>query len=96
MIEIINLAFRLVAMSYLGLQDYPLYLDEPGRAFDPAHKSAVVNMVKSLLEQSTFSQIFMISHDYAQYGALANAQLCVMNPTNVVVPKDYNSHVTMR
>ena len=95
MVEIINLAFRLVAMGYLGLSDYPLYTDELGSSFDAKHKSASVYMIKSLIEQSSFSQIFMISHDYAQYGALSNAQICALSTTNIVVPVKYNEHVKM-
>ena len=95
MVEIINLAFRLVAMNYLGLQDSPLYIDEFAASFDAKHKSASVYMIKSLIEQSTFSQIFMISHDYAQYGALSNAQICALSTTNIVVPVKYNEHVKM-
>ena len=95
MVEIINLAFRLIAMVCLGLQDAPLFLDEIGSSFDAKHKTASVYMIKRLIEQSTFSQIFMISHDYAQYGALSNVQICALSTTNVVLPEKYNLHVKM-
>jgi DNA repair exonuclease SbcCD ATPase subunit len=95
MCEIFNLAFRMVAAHYLGLQDYPLYLDEIGRTFDKEHRTAAANMVRSLIEQSTFPQVFMISHYQAVYGALANPQVCVLNADNILVPKEFNQHVVM-
>lgn len=91
--EIINLAFRITAMQYLDLQDYPLYLDEVGRTFDKEHRNAAAMMIRSLIEQSSFSQIFMISHYENLYGALAGAQVCVLNPNNITTPESYNQHV---
>lgn len=93
--EMVDLAFRMTAMQYLDLQETPLYLDETGRAFDEAHRSAMANMVRSLIEQHTFPQVFMISHYHGVYGALANAQICVLDPSNILVPKTYNEHVVM-
>lgn len=97
--EIVNLAHRLIAMRYLGLQDSPLMLDEWGATLDTAHRGQATNMIKSLIEQQTFSQLFMISHYEASYGALSNAQVCVLNGMNITVPKlktPVNSHVVMR
>lgn len=94
--EIVNLAFRMTAMQYLGMEDTALYLDEVGASFDKDHRTAAGNMIRSLIEQSTFPQVFMISHYQGLYGALANAQICVLNETNILTPQSYNSHVVMR
>jgi hypothetical protein len=97
--EIVNLAFKLTAMRYLNLQHSAVYLDEFSAALDASHTTASVYLIKSLLEQQSFSQVFMISHDFAQYGALANAEICVLNDLNIVVPQTgqvVNSHVVMR
>jgi DNA repair exonuclease SbcCD ATPase subunit len=97
--EIVNLAFKLTAMRYLGLQHSAVYLDEFSAALDASHTTASVYLIKSLLEQQSFSQVFMISHDFAQYGALANAEVCVLNDLNIVVPQTgqaVNRHVVMR
>lgn len=94
--EIVNLAYRLTAMQYLGLQDSALYLDEIGNFFDAEHKRGLIYAIKSLIEQHTFSQIFLISHDYGQYGALVNSEYCVINSSNVIVPEKYNKHVIMK
>lgn len=93
--EIVNLAYRLTAMRYLGLQEYPLILDEWGGAMDETHRSQASVVIKSLVEQQACSQLFMVSHYFAQYGALANAEICVLNNLNITVPRDYNKHITM-
>lgn len=94
--EIINLAFRMMAMRYLNLEDYPLYLDELGATFDKEHRAAAANLIRALVEQHTFPQVFMISHYQGVYGALANPQVCVLDPSNILVPEKYNEHVIMR
>jgi len=91
--EIIDLAFKITAMGYLGLSDYPLMLDELGATMDITHKSQVVFLIKYLIEQCSFSQIFIVSHDYDQYGSLSNLETCVICPNNVITPSVYNQHV---
>lgn len=93
--EVINLAFKLIAMQYLDLQDAGLYLDEIGANFDKDHRTAAATMIRALLEENAFSQVFMISHYQGLYGALSNAEVCVLDSTNILVPKEYNTHVNM-
>lgn len=92
--EIIDLAFKITAMMCSGLSDYPLILDEPTSNMDAQHTQAFGSLLKYLLEQS-FSQIYLISHNYAQYGSFVNMQVCVLCPDNIVVPSRYNEHVEM-
>lgn len=91
--EIIDLSFKIVAMNYLGMSNFPLVLDELGSAMDPEHRFQVVHLINFLIEQCSFSQLFIVSHDYAQYGSLGNMQTCVICPNNIVVPDKYNEHV---
>lgn len=98
MMEVINLSFRITSIKYLDLQNSALSLDEVGKSFDEAHKVELVNVLKALVEQQTFSQMFIISHDYSQYTALANPDICVLNNKNILVPrgaKAINYHVKM-
>lgn len=95
-IEIINLAYRLTAMHFLGMHDYPLYLDEAGSAFDPAHRSEFAKMLTSIVEQSTFSQVYLISHYFDLYGGLPNVETCVLSKLNITPPAVYNKHVVMK
>jgi len=93
--EIVNLAFKIVAMKYLHLSSSPLFLDEFAARFDPAHKASATELIKSLMHSQPFTQLFMVSHDYGQYGALAEVDVCVICPNNISVPSTYNQHVTI-
>jgi len=95
MIEIINLAFKIVALKFLGLQNAPLILDELGRTLDTAHKTGIINLTKQLVEQHIFTQVFMVSHDFSQYSAMLNVDTCVLSPDNIILPVSYNEHVKM-
>ncbi len=93
--EVIDLGFRIAAMKALHLEDFPLFLDEFGSTMDPAHKTATIYLINSIMEQDHFSQLFMISHDTVQYGALSNTEVCVLSADNMNLPKNcaYNQHV---
>ncbi len=93
--EVVDLAFVTTAMKYLGLSESPLFLDEPAPGLDATHKANFIVAIKSLLETQHFTQLFLISHDFHQYGALANAEVCVLDAKNIVVPETYNRHVTL-
>ena len=96
--EIVNLAFRLVSLNHLGLHDAPLMLDEFAKTFDEAHRAQANLVIKALVEQHSFTQLFMVSHYEASYGALSNAEICVLNGMNITTPKlknQINKHVVM-
>jgi len=96
--EIVNLAFRVTAMRYLGLAEAPLYLDEFGASFDVAHRSQATAAIKALMEQQQFTQLFMVSHYEATHGAFSNPEVCVICPNNITIPAStkYNQHVVIR
>lgn len=93
--EVINFAFKLISMMYLGLQDYPVYLDEMGRTFDESHRTNAMHFIKRLIDSNDHSQLFMISHFAVFHGSFTNAEIIVLDQTNIVVPKEYNQHVTL-
>lgn len=95
--EGVDLAFKVVAMRYLGLAEAPLFLDEFGAALDKEHRFAAMNVIKSLLDTQSFSQLFIVSHYEESYGAFTNAELCVLCSNNIVIPSEfkYNQHVTI-
>jgi DNA repair exonuclease SbcCD ATPase subunit len=95
MCEIIDLAFKVVAMQYLDLSAAPLFADELGQRMDSEHKTSTVNLIKYLLDYCAFSQLYMISHDYVQFTALSNTECCVLSATNIVVPDKFNEHVVI-
>lgn len=92
---VVDLAFRVVAMDYLGMGEFPLILDEPAAAFDAEHARAFGRTLNDFISQMSFSQIYLVSHDYAQYASLVQSEVCVIDPTNIVVPGRYNEHVTI-
>lgn len=95
MIEMINLAFKIVALKFLNLQNAPLMSDELGRTLDDSHKSGIINLIKQMVEQHIFTQIFMISHDFSQYSAMLNVDTCVLSPDNIILPLSYNENVKL-
>lgn len=90
--EIINLAFKLVSMKYLNMDSHPLYLDEFGRTMDPVHKLEAYKLVDRLSE-TTFKQIFLVSHFESVYTRFSNASINVLSDTNIILDKSmkYNN-----
>ena len=93
--EIVDLAFRITAIKYLGLDDSPLLLDEFGKTFDKEHRLAAAYGIKELMEMKSFTQLFTVSHYEATYGSLTNAEICVLCSKNISIPTNavYNEHV---
>lgn len=94
-VEIINLAFRLITLVYLGLEEYPIYLDECGRAFDEQHRINLMTFIKKLIDNGNHTQLFMISHYAAFHGSFTQAEVMVLDGTNITVPKVHNNHVIL-
>lgn len=94
-VEVVNLAFRLVTMVYLGLEEYPVYLDEAGRSFDEQHRTNLLSFIKQLVDTGNYTQLFIISHYAAQFNVFTNAEILVLDSTNVSVPKQHNLHATL-
>lgn len=93
--EIIDLAFKIVAMRYLQLAESPLILDEFAAAFDKQHREGAMRGIQTLMETQPFTQLFMVSHYENFYGAFSNSEICVLDTRNITVPEKYNTHVTM-
>lgn len=95
--EMIDLAFRIISAQCLGLDRGPLFLDEFGKTFDESHQAAATQVIRQLMEQLNFSQLFMISHYESCYGAFYNAQVSVIDKRNITVPggRRYNEFVEM-
>ncbi len=92
--EIVNLAFKVMGMKYLGLTDWPLFLDEFAANLDKEHRFAAGAVIASLMESGQYPQLFMVSHYVEGYGAFPNSEVCVLDSRNIVVPAHYNQHVT--
>ena len=55
-----------------------------------------MNYIKLLIESKRHSQLFMISHYAPQYGAMTQAEICVLDSSNISMPFIHNKHVIMR
>lgn len=93
--EIIDLAFKVIAIKHLGLNDSPLFLDEFGTTLDYAHRTTIYGIFDYLVNQIQFSQVFLVNHYSDLYGSLKNAEICVLHDSNIEIPKGaiYNKHV---
>jgi DNA repair exonuclease SbcCD ATPase subunit len=94
--EIVDLAWKVIALKYSHLETGALLLDEFGKTLDLEHRTAAIMAIKSLLETKPFSQLFMISHYESHYGAFSNAEVCVLDARNIAVPRVYNQHVIIQ
>ena len=94
--EIINLAFKFMVMKSLKLDNYPLYLDEPGRTFDAKHRENVIKLIERLAEEFPDNQIFLISHSFMEYSVLSDIVYCVISEDNIVLPpSNINTGITI-
>lgn len=95
-LEIVNFGFCMAMRKFFNLEDFPLYLDETGRTFDEQHRENFIPFVNRLIENGQFRQVFFISHFSSQHGAFNQAEIMVLDPTNVTVPEQYNKNCVIR
>lgn len=93
--EMINIAFKLTAMLYLEFLDYPLFMDEPGEGFDEQHRDQIMSLIRQMLDSGHYSQLFMVSHFASSHGAFLDAQILVLDASNIALPGTYNEHVLL-
>ncbi len=60
--EMIDLSFRLTLYKLLGLENYPLYLDEFGVRLDSEHRRRIKELIFRFMKSDLYSQIFLITH----------------------------------
>jgi ABC-type thiamine transport system ATPase subunit len=94
--EVVDFAFTIVIAGYLGLTEYPLYLDEVGSSFDTRHREKLIFYIKSLLETRQCEQLFMVNHYMAEYGSFANTDCVVLSKENIILPDTYNERVSIQ
>lgn len=80
--EIVNLAYRIVFIKYLNVQDVPLFLDEFGRTMDTAHQISAYNTIEQIMADN-FVQIFIVSHFESMYGRFSNADISILDTNNI-------------
>ena len=93
--DVINLAFMIVMRQYLGITNFPLYLDETGAHFDKVHRGKLMQYIRTVVNNGICSQLFIVNHFSNIYGELVNHDTVVIDDRNIDVPKNYNEHVTI-
>lgn len=94
--EVIDFAFRLIAMLYLGIEHYPLLLDEVGASFHELNRNALFGYIKLLVECRRVSQVFVISHFAQTHGSLTHADVNIIDPTGIMVTPDANKYFVIQ
>ncbi len=91
--EIVDQAFRLVVYKMMGLKDFPLYIDELGKGFDPVHRANLVFAIKDMIDDPMYSQVFIISHYEDGQNSYPNSEIIVTDDSHVQLTREYNQHV---
>lgn len=96
-VDVVDFAFRIMTILYLGLEDMPFYLDEPATTMDEAHRSNIILFIKEYVDMRKASQLFLVSHYFQQSGAFHPSETLLLDATNIVnVPGVYNRHAILR
>jgi ABC-type molybdenum transport system ATPase subunit/photorepair protein PhrA len=88
--DIIDFAVKMVIMARKGLSGYPLFMDEVGRSFDPAHRSNLMTFIKGLVTGGYIGQVFMVNHFATEYGGVSNSDINIINSNNIDFKGTYN------
>lgn len=91
--ELAELTFRLAQIIQLKQSQFWIYLDECDKTFDHYHKQKLLDLLRSLVDDGIVSQMFMINHNIAMYSGMQDAEILVLNESNIILPPDYNRHV---
>lgn len=92
--SVIDFAFKILLITYLGLEDYPLYLDELTPSMDETHRINITNYVKEFVEEKRCSQMFMISHHIGGHNGFNSAEFLIINGANLLnKPGVFNENV---
>ena len=87
--EVIDLAFRLVALDTLGLRDHVLYLDEFGHAMDAVHRKTAYELIYQELIHDKFTQAFIATHHMDVAGSF-QTDTTVLCQQNINIPPNLN------
>ena len=91
--DIVDQVFILSGYECMNLTDFPLFLDELGGTFDPAHRQNLIPFLKSLIDDSRYSQVLMISHQLDGQTAFPGSEIIILDDRNINFPYTYNQHV---
>ena len=80
--EMINIAFRLVSLKYMGLARYPLLIDEFGRSMDEIHLVKSYDLLESIAIENDI-QMVVVAHIKAAYTRFKNFGVSIVSSLNL-------------
>ena len=93
--DIIDLSFKITAMEFLGMLDYPLILDELGSTFSVSHRVSIYDFIDEL-SKGYFNQVFMISHFEDLFGRFKNTDIIVLDNEGINYTGTHNKIIDIR
>ena len=87
--DIIDLAFKIVAIEYLDMLDYPLILDEFGNTMDPGHRINAYDFIDKV-SGTHFTQIFLVAHFQSMFSRFKDTDVSILNNDGIGYNENYN------
>ena len=91
-----DFAFNKALSIQTQLTHCPTWLDEVGDGFDHHHEQKLIQLLGRLAHARQFSQLFLVNHHAVVHGGLANAEVLVLDDTNILTPSMYNQHALIK
>lgn len=92
----IDIAWVLAIMIHLGLNEYPIYLDECDEGFDPLHKQKLLEWLSMIVDKRYVKQIFLINHSAILFSGFHDASVIALREENVVVTETKNKYARIK
>jgi len=91
--EVIDFVFVLAVYRALGLEQWPIFLDELTSGFDEGHRDEMMVFIKQLIANGHHLQVIMVSHDPTMHFKLTHADIVILDTAGITVPAKYNKNV---
>lgn len=93
--EILNMGWIFGLCKLLGIgKKVPIRPDEPDGGLSDGNRGRILSLVSTMIEDGHVEQLFLVDHHYSLFGAFTQSEILCLNPENIILPKDYNTHVT--
>ena len=80
--EIVNLAFRLISLKYMGLLEFPILIDEFGRSMDEVHLIKSYDLLENISIENDI-QMFIIAHIKSCYNRFRSSGMTIVSDLNI-------------
>lgn len=92
--EILDIAWLFAVYRVLGFNHcFPVFLDEPDSALSHGNRLRIMELIKNLITSGDVHQLFIVNHNFSLFSAFEHNEIMCLNPSNIVLPEVYNTHV---